>query len=82
MKEVKPGVPPTSEELLESHSQLLQQLIEANSIMAVALLRIYDVLASHYAEVNAGDAQDLVELHLKGQIRGDIPFLDPNHIDS
>lgn len=74
MEEVKP-TKGLSDEVMEKPSPL-ESIAESNSIIAVTLLRIYDVLMCHYGEVDQEDAINLANLHKQGKIRSDLPWLD------
>lgn len=53
-----------------------EQTANATASSAIALMRIYDVLMSMYAEMNEEDARKLAEIHRAGGIRSTLPFLD------
>lgn len=77
-KDLTVDVPAGSENIPEAlgDDELIAALVESNSITAVALLRIYDVLACIYGELNEADAAELVKLHAQGKLRSQLPFLD------
>ena len=57
-------------------NEKIDALIETNSIVAVALCRIYDVLMCQYAESDEADARKLRDLHQQGKLRSQIPWLE------
>lgn len=59
-----------------SVQEQLDQMHQALSALAIAQLRIYDVLMSLYGETNHEDAVALANLHKQGKLRGELPFLD------
>ena len=82
MEEVKPakgldeGIPEPTEEA-QTHD-LIAAVAESNSITAVALMRVYDVLMCLYADSDPVDAKKLAQEHKDGKIRSEIPWLDLN----
>lgn len=82
MAELNDKNAPTERELLEAVAEMKEMnsaIAESNSIVAVALMRVYDVLMCMYGEQDSTDAIKLRDEHEAGKLRSNIPWLSGNN---
>ena len=56
-----------------SDRQLLEALLEQQSLSNIVLLRLYDIAISAYGDASPAEATKLAQLHQKGEFRSPLP---------